>query len=263
MNKSVYLKLFFLIAALLVWKLFYEQSCLVFIFSAFIVSSFLTLSFVENSLLYRKSVADVIFYSSSWMFRWLQSKWFVLIKAILQSIIFCIIFLIGSIQWGLVVTIVMGIDILIIIGLYKWVLKITSTHTKAGIQDIFARKAATVINMLLLTPILIGIIFYSPSPEFLDSSLSTSLLNSQEGIQHTKCTLVSLLYSYDLAKESFAWWSMMSTSPNIGNNSLLFIGWSIFLLFETMYVWIFSKLVLSTTINLNSIFMDSKGLKSE
>ena len=254
MNKPLFIKLFLLILVLLIWKLAYTNSCIVFIFSAFVVISFLAISFAENSLLYRKSVADIIFNESSWMFTWLQSKWFVLLKSIMQALFFGIVFLLGSLQWGIHSSIIMGIDVFILLGLFFWLSKYVAVHTKIDVRELFTRKLATTVNVTILTPILIIIMFYSVPPEYLNSSLSTTLSSAQQEIPQIRCSLVSMLYSYDIAKESFLWWSMMSASLSLNNNMMLIIGWSLFLLFETMYVWVFSKLILSTTIHLNTIF---------
>ncbi len=254
MYKIAYFQLFILFATLIFWKLFYTSSCAIFITVAFVVISFLTLSFAEGSLLYRKSVAHVIFYDTSWMFVWLQSKWIVLLKSLFQAMFFGILLLINIIEWQSNLVLIMSLDILFLIALYIWLLKKVKLHVKEDVQHIVAKKIAISLNIIVMTPILITTLFYSNPPTYLEPSLTASLQNAQTLSATVQCGIVKLLYSYDLFKEAFAWWGMMQLSLHVQYQGLSFLGWTLFLSLETLYMWIYSKLILSTTNDIKAIF---------
>ncbi len=247
-------KLAYLALVLIVWKLFYDHTCLIFIFSSFSVVVFLSLSFAESSLLYRRSFAHAIFRQSSWIFSWLQTKWFVLLKSIFKALFFGIILLIGVLQWNLSIALVMVADVLLLLLLYRYSVKHLNRHVKEGLTELMARRLAVILNMFIALPLLVSIMFYGSSPEFLDNSLVTTLKNTQQIAEATQCQIVSMLYGFDLAKEGFGWWAIFKASSGVGNTALLVLGWIVFLAFQTMYIWLFSRLVLSTTIEWNLIF---------
>ncbi len=240
------------------WKNFYLMDCLIFISATFVATMFLVISFAESTLLYRKSVANVVFYQSSWMFLWLQTRWFVLLKSMILAIFFAIVFLMGMLQWSLQTTAIMTMDILLIFALYTLIRKYIGVHTKGHLLNIVTRRVVTVVNIIVITPIVVLSLLYELPSETLHSSLMLTLQNGYIAANKIECNFVSMLYALDLFKENMGWWAMYKISNHIASEEVRVLGWVTFLLFQTLYIWIFTKLVLSTTIHFSSIFYSEK-----
>ena len=252
------IKLVYLTLVLIGWKLL-TQDCLLFIFALASITFFLAMSFSETKLLYRRNVANAVFKKESLFFSWLQTRWFVLLISTFKALIVGIILLIAFLQWNEKIIQVMFADIAILLIIYQSTKYYLTKHTKQDVNQIISRRVSIIINVVILVPILIAVMFYSSSPEYLDVSLKQTVLNAQMVSQSVSCDIVSILLSYDAMRDGFGWWLMTKASSETSNTTFLLLGWTLFLSLHTLYVWAFSKLILSTTIPCKSLFFRFKS----
>ena len=252
------LKFFILVIVGLLWKLYYDNNCSVFIGATFLVTFFLTISFSESSLLYRKSLASIIFLDRSWIYSWLHTKWLSIMKSMFITMFLTMVFLINMLHWSTQISIIMLLDGLFIYGLYMLIHNRISVHAKENMQGIATRRIVMLINVLLMTPVVVISLLYTYPSDLLDASLLITLQNSTLILDEVTCNIVSWLYAFDLLKENMSWWIIHKVSSVIESKEIKLIGWLLFLAFQTLYIWIFTKIILSTTIPFSTIFMKSE-----
>ncbi len=253
--KSTGIKLAYLSLALLIWKLYFMHSCIVFFLVASSTVFFIATAFAESTLLHRKNIATVVFKPDSWLFRWLWRKWMVLIRSVMMAIISALLLLMVMLQWTPLLWGVMAVDALLILFMYHRLNRYFEQHALAQMHPFAARKSAITLNIVLMMPVSVALMLYSPSPDYLDASLAKTLHNVSSIMPAMDCKLVSLLYSWDMHKEAFGWWAMFKVSENIGQWK--FVGWSLFFTLQLMYLWIYSVLIVSTTVSFNSLIDDT------
>lgn len=255
--KTNILKVLYLAIVLLGWQ-YFNQNCFLFILTLVSLTFFLAISFAESKLLSRHSLATIIFRHDSIFFSWLHTRWFVLLISIFKALILAIIILISLLQWSDSIVAIMFVDIAVLLVIYQISKYYLGKHTKEEVNQIIARRTSIVINIVIVVPILIVVMLYSAPPDYLDISLKQTLMNAQLVSKTVSCDIVSLLLSYDALRDGLGWWLMTKASLAISNTTILLLGWTLFLLIHTFYVWAFSKLILSTTIPWNSIFFTFK-----
>jgi len=250
---AVMFKIFILLAALSVWR-YANTSCWLFVIVLTIVSFFLTMTFSEGRLLYRKGFADQVFRSSSIFHRWLNKTWFVLLTSLFSALIAGIILLLSILHLNGKVLIVMFLDIGILLTLYWLFIRYFSKHTHEGITHLIARKTAVIVNIVIMVPVAVAIMLYSMPPEFLHGSLVATIDGAKQSITPVSCASLRSLQTYDAVRDGFAWWAMFKASSSLGGTIYVILAWLGFLMIQTFYLWIFSRLILSSTIPFVNVF---------
>jgi len=217
------------------------------------------MSFSEGKLLYRRNVANAIFKKESLYFSWLQTRWFVLFISIFKALLVGIFLLIALLQWNEIIIKMMFLDIVLLLIIYQGVKRYLNRHTKQGVNQIVSRRVAGIINIVIMLPVLTVVMLYSMPPEYLNSSLKQTLILAQSISQIVPCDLVSILLSYDSMRDGFGWWLMTKASFDNTNTTFLLLSWTLFLSLHTIYIWVFSKLILSTTIPFHTLFSKFKN----
>lgn len=236
----LFIKILFLTIPLVWWNT--DPNCRNFSLTLIIISFFLTMSFAENQLLYRKSFANIVFKNTSFFYKWLHKRWFVLFSSFLKAIIVSILFLLSILHLENKIILVLFFDIAIILLLYHSFIKYFSMYTKSEVTHLMARKWTVIVNISIMIPIIVFIMLYTPQPEFLDIPL-------------VSCNTLNLLLKYDAIRDAFSWWVVFKASYLLeGSKYVLLLYWLIFLMLQTFYIWIFSSLILSSTISIRQIF---------
>ena len=199
-----------------------------------------------------------MFFDRSWIYAWLHTKWYSIMKSMFIAMFLTMVFLINMLHWNNQISIIMLLDGLFIYGLYMLIHKRISVHAKENMQGIATRRIVILVNVLLMTPVVIISLLYSYPSELLDTSLLITLQNSTLILDEVRCNIVSWLYAFDLLKENMSWWIIHKVSNVIESKEIKLIGWLFFLAFQTLYIWIFTKIILSTTIPFSTIFMKSE-----
>ncbi len=238
---------------LLIWY-YSNHNCILFALALSSITFFLAISFAESKLLYRRNIATAIFRQDSLFFSWLNTRWYVLLTSIFKALVLGTIILISILQWNDYIVVIMLIDFILLLVIYQFAKYYLAKHAKEDVNQIVARRLSVIINIIIVVPVLIVVMLYSAPPEYLDSSLKQTIENTQLISNRVPCNVVSILLSYDAMRDGLGWWLMTKASLSISSTTTLLIGWSLFLLINTFYVWAFSKLILSTTIAWNSIF---------
>ncbi|WP_148154651.1 hypothetical protein [Sulfurovum sp. NBC37-1] len=250
---AVMFKTLILLAALSVWR-YANTSCWLFVIVLTIVSFFLTMTFSEGRLLYRKGFADQVFRDSSIFHRWLNKTWFVLISSLFSALIAGIMLLLSILHLNGKVLIVMFLDIGLLLTLYWLFIRYFSKHTYEGITHLVARKTAVIVNIVIMVPVAVAIMLYSMPPEFLHGSLVATIDGAKQSITPVSCESLRLLQTYDAVRNGFAWWAMFKASSSLGGTVYAILVWLGFLVMQTFYLWIFSRLILSSTIPFVNVF---------
>lgn len=250
---STIFKTILLVLILFSWKVF-DISCILFAVTLIIVTFFLAMTFAESRLLYRKNLANVIFKEGSLFYGWLNRKWFVLLLSFIKALVIGIVLLVSMIHWNGHVTKIMFIDVILILGIYVWFVRYFEKHAKEDVKHLVARKSAIITNTLITVPILIIIMLYSMPPEFVSGSISQTMSNAKASTVPVSCEILSLLQTYDNVREGLGWWVMFKASSSAENSMYSIMAWILFLMMQTVYIWIFSRLILSVTIRWDKIF---------
>lgn len=246
-------KMILLALILFSWKVL-DSSCILFAVILTIVTFFLAMSFAENRLLYRKNLADVIFKEGSLFHGWLNRKWFVLLFSFIKALAVGILLLVSMMQWNEHITQVMLIDVILISGIYVWFVRYFGKHTQEDVTHLVARKSAIITNTLIIVPILIVVMLYSMPPEFVSGSVSQTVNNAKASTVPVSCEILSVLQTYDNVREGLGWWVMFKASSSVESSIYTILAWILFLMMQTVYIWIFSRLILSATIRWDKIF---------
>lgn len=250
---AVIFKTLLLIVTLYVWR-YADTSCWLFVIVLTIVSFFLTMTFSEDRLLYRKGFADAVFRNSSIFHRWLNKSWFVLLTSFISALAAGIILLLSVLHLNEKVLISMLLNIGLILILYGLFIRYFTKHTHEGITHLIARKSAVIANIVIMTPVVVLIMLYSIPPEFLHGSLVSTIDSAQKSIAPVSCESLRLLQTYDAIRDGFVWWAMFKASSSLEGSVYSTLAWLGFLLMQTFYLWIFSRLILSATIPFVKIF---------
>ncbi len=250
---SITFKIIILSFVLFFWKTV-DTSCVLFAITLTIVTFFFTMIFAENRLLYRKSLADAVFKDDSFLYSWLNRKWFVLLISFIKALMIGILLLVSMMHWNERITQVMFVDIVLMWGLYKLFIRYFEKHTQEDITHLVARKSAIITNIVIIIPVLTVVMLYSMPPEFVNGSILQTVNNAKASAIPVSCEILSLLQTYDNVREGLGWWAMFKASSYWGDSIYLIIVWVLFLMVQTFYVWAFSKLILSATISWDKIF---------
>lgn len=250
---STIFKTILLALILFSWKVL-DTSCILFAVILTIVTFFLTMTFAESRLLYRKNLADVIFKEGSLFHGWLNRKWFVLLFSFIKALAVGILLLVSMLQWNEHITQVMLIDVILISGIYVWFVRYFGKHTQEDVTHLVASKSAIITNTLIIVPILIVVMLYSMPPEFVSGSISQTVNNAKASTIPVSCEILSALQTYDNVREGLGWWVMFKASSSVESSIYTILAWILFLMMQTVYIWIFSRFVLSATIRWDKIF---------
>ncbi len=210
--------------------------------------------FSEGRLLYRKSLANAVFKEGTLFYNWFNRKWFVLSFSFIKALILGVLLLVSMMHWNGKIALVMFIDIVFILGLYKLFTIYFEKHTQKDVTDLVARKSTIIANIVIMIPVLTAIMLYSQPPQFMDSSILQTVNNAQESTIPVSCKLLSIMQAYDNVREGLEWWAMYKASAHLDNPIYKIGAWVLFLMVQTFYVWIFSKLILSATVSWEKIF---------
>ncbi len=247
------LKIIVLVSVLFSWKIF-DTGCTLFVLTLTIVTFYLTMIFAEGRLLYRKSLANAVFKEGTLFYNWFNRKWFVLLFSFINALILGILLLVSMMHWNEKITLSMFTDIVLILGLYKLFTLYFEKHTQNDVTDLVARKSTIIANIVIIIPVLTVIMLYSQPPQFVDSSIVQTVTNARESTVHVSCKVLSLMQTYDNVREGLEWWAMYKASSHFESSMYLIAAWTLFLMVQTFYVWVFSKLILSATVSWEKIF---------
>ena len=253
MVHSNILKTVVLVAVLFSWKIF-DTSCTLFVLTLTIVTFFLTMIFAEGRLLYRKSLASAVFKEGTLFYNWFNRKWFVLTISFLKALILGILLLVSMMHWNEKIALAMFSDIVLILGLYKLFTIYFEKHTQNDVTELVARKSTIIANIVIIIPILTVIMLYSQPPQFVNSSIVQTVTNARESTVPVSCKVLSLMQTYDNVREGLEWWAMYKASAHLDSSIYKIGAWILFLMVQTFYVWVFSKLILSATVSWEKIF---------
>ncbi len=242
------LKSLFIFLFLYLWTVISPSaSCLVFIFYILGFGTLLTLSLLEMDIIKKYVIADTIFYHNTSLFSIVKSVWLTLFLSVFIAFFSSVILLVVSIYIDAFMLSILGLDVLVVWFIFARVKKNLSLKVKENFLDSISRRWSAWINTLFLIVIFVIYQFFT-TPTYETKEFSCQIVNFLSQSFHYK----------DIIE-----YKLMSISTNeLQSNSSIFI-WIIYLFIsQGIFVWTYSKLLLSLSIPASVITKDKEQNKN-
>jgi hypothetical protein len=229
------------LALLGVWRATYDATCLGLIPAAVVVAV-IAAAAREQAMRRRYCLAECWFREHSFPARFLRSGLIVTLRALAVSLFTGGFLLLSLLLWGELMLIVLALDSLILTALSAAIRSGSPRFFRPESHRVLVKSWSVGINTLLMAGILFYAQLYSPVPEYLTDSLTTTLDAASARVA-SSCPTVDMLAGIYQEKEAFAWWLMVQGSGQLDAPALRWTAWSIFLLSGTLGVWAYSRLM--------------------
>ncbi len=234
---------------LLAWSQWHRQlNCLGLLLCLSLVIAVLALDMLEVALLKRRALVGMYLKPESGLYRLLRGGPLMLIWQVGKALILAVILLAEATQWTGWLWLVLGLDALLLAGAYPWYKKRFATQVKAGHAETFARQYLVILNILLLTPLIAGIYFYTPHPDYRELGWRETLLHEASRTQ-TGCSALAAPAKLMAAKNALGWWLAQTWLQRLQHVGLTALGWLLFLLGSAAFVWAYSRLILGMSLS--------------
>ncbi|WP_321778991.1 hypothetical protein [Sulfurimonas sp.] len=243
MFKSLLIFLF-----LYLWTIISESaSCLVFIFFILGFSTLLTMALLEMHIIKKYVIADTIFHQNTSLFSLVKSVWFTLVVSIFIAFFSSVVLLVVSIYLDSFLFVILGLDVLVVWFIFNTTKKSLSLRVKDDFLDSIARRWTAWINAVFLLFIFVIYQFFT-TPSYETKEFSCQILNFLAQSLHYKELLEFRLMSI--------------SASELENSSSIFV-WFVYLFFsQGLFVWSYSKLLLSFSIPASIIIKEKEQNKN-
>jgi len=196
------------------------------------------------NIIKKQTLAEALFLKNTSLLHIFKSVWLILLGSLFVAFGASVILLIQFLYLSPSLLFILALDVVLISFIYKEVNKRLSKTLKDGFLETVSRRWSVWINSLVL---LIAFVFYQ--------FFSTPQLE----IVQIECEVVNFLASFFHYKELLEWNVLSSSLSNVEADTS-FLSWLIYLLLsQGLFVWAYSKLLLS--VNVLSLFRDKKSLQ--
>jgi hypothetical protein len=233
---------------LLSWGLtFHRLPCPAVLLFAVPVALAILLGMVESALLRRRALAGMYLRPEGALFRLLRGGVILAGWQALKAILFAILLLMAATQWETTHWAVLGLDALLLAGLFGLVRRRLAGQVRPGFDALFARQLLVYLNTVLFVAVLAWVEFHLPHPDYRQASLAEAVLSAVS--QVTACDAVGILVRGGAASQAAGWWLAQTwlTRPEIA--PLAGLGWLLFLAWSATFMWGYSRLLLGALVS--------------
>jgi hypothetical protein len=236
-------------AWLLGWHLLHAQiDCPGLLLTALVPGVLITLSMAEHGFLRRRAFLQVYLEPTGMLYRLLRGGVWMLTWQIIKALFLTVILLVEAVSWERALWIVLGLDLLLVTGLYRWLTRRLEKQVQSDFVAMLTRDYLIKLNAgLLFVVILIGS-FYLPQPDYRGLTLPEAVeyQTAQSGVG---CAAFSALTRLAAAKDAAAWWAARHWLGTLRDPNLSLLGWIVFLASTGLASWAYSRMLLGTLIN--------------
>ena len=227
---------------LFVWSLIASfSSCTVFILYILAFATLLMIALSEMQIIKKYAIADTLFHENSSLFSIVKSVWLTLLISLILGFSASVIILVGSIYFGAIIFLILGLDVLFIWFIYAKVKNKLSLKVKDGFLEAIARRWAVWINTLFLIITFVAYQFFTP-PSYEVKVFSCEILN---------------FLSSTLRYKELLEWKFMSLSVGGLESANGVYAWLFYLLLsQGIFAWGYSKLLLSVSVSKSIIYKE-------
>lgn len=234
---------------LLGWHLLHRQAdCLGLLVATLTPALLITLSMAEHGLLRRRAFLQVYLDQAGLLYRLLRGGFLLVTWQLVKALLLTAVLLVEAVAWGLPLWIILGLDLLLVAGLYRWMARRLGSQVRPVFVTMLTRDYLLKLNAgLLFVTILIGS-FYLPQPDYRDLTLSEAVQFRTEQAQGG-CPAFSAVARLTAAKDAAAWWAAQHWLGTLHNPNLSLFGWIAFLAATGLATWAYSRMLLGTLID--------------
>ncbi|WP_324171281.1 hypothetical protein [Sulfurimonas sp.] len=207
----------------------------------------MTLALLEMHIIKKYVIADTIFHHDTSLFSIVKSVWLTLFISVFIAFFSSVVLLVVSIYMDDFMLVILGLDVLVVWFIFARVKQTLSLKVKENFLDSISRRWSTWINALFLLIVFVIYQFFT-TPTYETKEFSCQILNFLSQSLHYK-----ELIEYKLISIS---------TKELENKSSIAI-WLIYLFIsQGLFVWAYSKLLLSFSIPASVIKKDKQKNKN-
>ncbi|MCK9491430.1 MAG: hypothetical protein M0Q24_05010 [Sulfurimonas sp.] len=217
-----FLLLWFLVAS--------SSSCLVFLFYLFAITPLLMISLIEMPLIKKLAVASAIFHESSSLFSIFKSVWLNLFISLAVAFVVAILMLVNVLYFDGFVFFILGIDILVIWGIYVKTKEYLRSRVKEEFLSAVSRRWSIYINTLFLVLIFVVYAYFStPSSE----------------IKIFNCEILNFISSNLRYKELLQYRLISTSLQTLSSVNNIYLWLFYLILSQSVFAWAYSRVLFS------------------
>ena len=208
-NPKYYVKLFIaslssIFIILFSWNNFYKIGCfsLLFPLLVLIVISF---SYIDKKMNERICFKNCYFKENSKFSKILSSRSFVSFVYFILSIVLTLSIMYGAIGFVTLLWWYLVIHIILVIFIYRNVIKLLQNTIQASYLDIFAREWTITLSSILLFLVYIYVFTSGYEPEYLGETLSITMQNASNSVS-SECFYIDYILRIKMEIDSTFWW---------------------------------------------------------
>lgn len=214
---------------LILWCFVYPYTCFSLIFVAISIGT-MTYSIASYRIQNKKCFISCYFQNTSLVSRLLSSGVFLSIIAFFIAL-FLSLFLFASVTtWDKDIWIIMLIDVLFLVFLYKTLSNIFQTTLKEEIGKHLIKSWSVALNTFILT---IFMLFYNyqtlQEPTYIKSTLEETVEEATKKY-HSRCEAIDTIVSINIQKDAIVWYSTLYANENIKDKNSKWLLWLFFLI---------------------------------
>jgi len=225
---------------LILWFFSFEKTCISLLFP-FIVGIILFKTSFEYRLAKKLCLANCYFKEDSWLYKFLTRKVFIFITSIFGGLFLSSILMFNIINFNIIDFLILGMDIFVIVFLYKYFIK--NNSFKNTIKELIIKNFVSIINSILIASTLLIISFYQTPPKYIDNDLSVTI-KVASNLQRSNCEVLDTLIGITNEVVAVKWWSMLNFTLNNKNYYLKWLLWIIYFFGNYLMIFAYSRYIL-------------------
>lgn len=237
---------------LLSWNFLYNLGCFALLFPL-IVLIVVSSSFIDVKMNERICFKNCYFQEKSIFSKILASSFGVVIFYFILSIVFTFSIMYGIISFPYQIWLYLVVHIILVILIYKQVIKLLKNTIQDKYLDIFSREWTINISSILLF-IAYGYVFYNGyEPDYLANDLMQTIKNASNSIS-SNCLLIDYFLRLNTELDGTFWWIVTSSSETFDNKTVKSVIWISFILINSIAVLGINRFIVQVVYILDKIF---------
>jgi hypothetical protein len=256
-NPNYYVKLFIasvlsIFIILFSWSSFYKTGCYSLLFPL-LVLVVVSLSYIDKKMNERRCFKDCYFKESSKFSKILLSRIVVSFVYFILSIVLTLSIMYGIITYPTLLWWYLVVHVVIVIFIYKSIIKLLQNTIQARYLDIFAREWTIALSSLLLFLVYIYIFTSGYEPEYLGETLAVTMQNASNSVS-SRCFYIDYILRIKMEIDGTFWWIATKSSESLANSGAKSVIWVTFITINSLAILGLNRFIVQSVYLINKFF---------